>query len=455
MPSDTRSTLIFLHSLGSSRHEWDGVAKRLRADFDTIALDLPGFGDRGDEDGVGVPSVLDDLCRRLVDLDLTRWVIVGHSMGGKFATLIAARARDGAAGLGGLLGVVLVAGSPPSPEPMDEDRRAGMLTWFDDSAMIVDRARQFVDANTAGGLPDDADRQAVVDFARTSPEAWRGWLAQGAREDWSSRAGVVPFPGLIVAGAEDGDLGEAAQRRWNAPHFRAADVVVVPHAAHLIPQEQPDRLADLIRTFAKSVGAAALPPPFVRLMGSERVSDRTRRAMLERHIGPAQFDGGVLSPDQHDLLAAVVARVLPDASEPRNLARRLDVGLASGEGDGWRFADLPGDAEAWRRGLDTLASMAPDFPTLEPSAQDALLRKISQGDFEVSGDAGQLNTEGMRLWFEDVASETARVWMSLPATWADIGYDGFATGGQGQAQGYRETTADTSEPWRLPPEGAR
>jgi pimeloyl-ACP methyl ester carboxylesterase len=455
MPSDLCSTIIFLHSLGSSGREWDGVAERLSADFDTVALDLPGFGDRAEEGGAGIESVLDDLSRQLVHLDLTRWIIVGHSMGGKFATLIAARARDGWPGLSGLLGVALVAGSPPSPEPMDEDRRAEMLTWFDDPTTIADKARQFIDGNTADGLPEATDRQAVADFARTSPDAWRRWLSEGAREDWSAQAGVVPLPGLIVAGAEDGDLGESAQRLWNAPHFRAAEVVVVSHAAHLIPQEQPDRLADLIRSFAMTVEAAALPASFVRLMASDRVSDRTRRAMLERHIGPAETDIGVLSAAQQDLLAAVVGRVLPDTDEPRNLTRRLDVGLANGKGDGWRFADLPSDADAWARGLDTLASGAPDFLTLDTTTQDDILRKISLGEFDHPGGADPLSSDRMRLWFEEVASETARLWMSLPATWAHIGYDGFATGGQGPIQGYQEMAADTSEPWRLPPEGVR
>jgi pimeloyl-ACP methyl ester carboxylesterase len=133
-------------------------------------------------------------------------------MGGKFATLIAARARDGAAGLSGLLGVVLVAGSPPSPEPMDENRRADMLTWFDDPTRIEDRGRQFIDANTAAGLPQAAFDQALADLTRNSPQAWRGWLAEGSREDWSDQVGVLPFPALIIAGAEDGG-GAPAQAR--------------------------------------------------------------------------------------------------------------------------------------------------------------------------------------------------------------------------------------------------
>ena len=109
MPTDTRLTVVLLHSLGSSRHDWDAVIDRLADEVVTVAIDLPGFGDRAGEGYGDVQAVLDDLHRRLTDLHLPRWILVGHSMGGKFATLIAARARDGAAGLSGLLGVVLVA----------------------------------------------------------------------------------------------------------------------------------------------------------------------------------------------------------------------------------------------------------------------------------------------------------------------------------------------------------
>ena len=48
-----------------------------------------------------------------------------------------------------------------------------------------------------------AFNQALADFTRTNPEAWRGWLAEGSREDWSGQVGVLPFPALIIAGAED------------------------------------------------------------------------------------------------------------------------------------------------------------------------------------------------------------------------------------------------------------
>jgi hypothetical protein len=206
----------------------------------------------------------------------------------------------------------------------------------------------------------------------------------------------------------------------------------------------------LVLKFVEKVGSTALPARFVGLMASERVSDRTRRAMLDRHFGPAPADGGVLNPTQRAVLSAMIARILPDGGDPDDMPRRLDVALARGQGDGWRFADLPSDAEAWRRGLDEIAATAAEFATLAPDRQDDILRTISQGEWP---EPGRLSADAMRLWFEDVVSEAARLWMSLPATWAQIGYDGFATGGEGRFQGYDQTAADHTEPWRLPMEG--
>jgi len=147
-------------------------------------------------------------------------------------------------------GVVLVAASPPSPEPMDEARRDRMIGWFADGAPTEADAAAFVDANTASPLSETWRRQAIADVRRSRPEAWRGWLEQGSREDWGYRVGQITRPALILAGSEDGDLGAEAQRRLNFPHYPDADLQIVAGAAHLIPYEQPEALAALIRDHA-------------------------------------------------------------------------------------------------------------------------------------------------------------------------------------------------------------
>lgn len=241
----TRPMLILLHALGASGRSWDRVRAALGGEHDCLAPDLPGFGDRA-ADAMSVAATLDWLAATIAAQVPRPYWLVGHSMGGKFATLAAARGLGGDPAMAGLRGVVLLAGSPPSPEPIDEDRRAEMIGWFADGAPSEADARAFVAANTAKSLPPDLEAQAVADVRRTLPAAWTGWLTRGACEDWSDRVGRLAIPATIVAGAEDGDLGEANQRRLNLPHYLDAEVAMVADAAHLLPYERPDAVARLL-----------------------------------------------------------------------------------------------------------------------------------------------------------------------------------------------------------------
>ena len=245
----TRPTPIFLHALGGSARAWQPVRERLGA-LDGVALDLPGFGDEAATGDGRCDPMVDRVVADLRDRGVTDALLVGHSMGGKIATLLAARAQAGAVAGLTVRGVVLVAASPPAPEPMDEARRTRMLGWFADGAPTVAEAAEFVDANRAAPMPEPWRNQAITDVRRSRPQALRGWLEQGSREDWRDRVGRIACPALIVAGAEDGNLDVAAQRRLNLPHYPEADVRVVADAAHLIPYEQPAALAALIRDHA-------------------------------------------------------------------------------------------------------------------------------------------------------------------------------------------------------------
>ncbi len=240
-------TLVFLHALGMSAASWVLVRARL-GDVPSVALDLPGFGAEGAE-GIGDVAEMVAAVRPVV-AEAGPCVLVGHSMGGKIATIVAAQAGDAVAG------VVLVAASPPAPEPMDEARRNRMIGWFASGGIAAPDAAAFVDANCAAQLTPALRDQAIADVERSAPAAWTGWLERGSREDWRARVGTLAMPALIVAGAEDGDLGEAAQRRLNLPHYPAARVEVVADAAHLIPLEQPDRLAALIADHVRRIDQA-------------------------------------------------------------------------------------------------------------------------------------------------------------------------------------------------------
>jgi pimeloyl-ACP methyl ester carboxylesterase len=252
-----RPLAVCLHYLGGSARSWDALAASLPG-LAWLALDLPGFGDAAGQPGASVAGMADAVAAALRGRPSSPWMLVGHSMGAKVACALARRAEDGAPGLEGLAGLVLLAGSPPGPEPMDEARRHRMLGWFAGSAAESRaQAEAYVDANVAARLDQEARALAVQDVLRASRHAWAAWLERGSREDWAGRVGVLKTPALLVAGDRDADLGPDAQARLMAPHFADATRRTLPDARHLLPQECTRAVARLIAPQAERMGAAA------------------------------------------------------------------------------------------------------------------------------------------------------------------------------------------------------
>ncbi|SFN87625.1 alpha/beta hydrolase [Sphingomonas sp. OK281] len=437
-----RPTLFFLHALGGSARSWDAVIAQL-GEFDCRPLDLPGFGAASSATGFSVEAMADTIAAQIRAHGTDRWMLVGHSMGGKVATILARRSEAGR--LPGLAGIVLMAASPPSPEPIDDERRATMIRWVMLGPVGPEDACEFVDQNIAAPLLPAVYEAAVADVQRADPQAWRAWLEHGSREDWSDAVGRLATPAMIVAGAEDGDLGEANQRKLNMPHYAHARFESIAGAAHLLPIEQPESVARLVRNHADTVGQASVRADYARLIASDRVSARTRATLAERAIAddPDYLPKSLTMP-QLENLRALVDRVIPQYGI--DLAARIDAQLTTGDGDGWRFAALPADAEAYRAGLDTLDALANEtFAKLEGEVRDALLHRIEAADWSAKT---PLTPEQMILWFEDVRADAVRLWLAHPATMARVGYDGFAIGGDGiRKQGYALTAADEREGW--------
>jgi pimeloyl-ACP methyl ester carboxylesterase len=443
-----RPTLFLLHALGLSARSWDGVVAALGDGFDVVALDLPGYGVEAASPLVTVRETAELVAARIREREPDEWLLVGHSMGGKIAAIVTAWAEAGEQGLIAPAGLVLVGASTAAPEPMSEARRELMASWWATGTISEPDAAAYVDANVAGPIPAAVRATAIADVRRSNRTAWLEWLRRGSLEDWSDAVGVLRTPALLVVGAEDPDLGAANQERLTLPHVPTAALHEIDGAGHDVLLQFPADVARLIAGFAGRVaGRAVLPPAFARLIASDRVSARTRRVMLARLDDPGDAPRA-LTPAQRALLTAVVGRVLPQRGTDLDLAGRIDAELGTGTGDGWRFAELPPDAEAWRQGLDTIHAAFPDFAALDPAAQDAAIDRVADGDVGADAD-GLLTGAQLRLWFVDVQAAAVRVWLSHPAAQAWIRYDGFADGGDGpRKQGFSTTHQGEWEPWQ-------
>lgn len=89
-----RPTVLFLHGLGDSSLAFDDAfSQKECADFDLIAPDLPGHGGSPvARDGIYTLEALASRLTTLIEaMSLRRVTIVGHSLGGDIATVLASR----------------------------------------------------------------------------------------------------------------------------------------------------------------------------------------------------------------------------------------------------------------------------------------------------------------------------------------------------------------------------
>jgi 3-oxoadipate enol-lactonase len=89
-------SLLFLHYWGGSSRTWDLVINRLKTDFRCIAYDQRGWGESDKpETGYSIQDLANDAEALIRSLELTRYVLIGHSMGGKVAQLLASKRPEG------------------------------------------------------------------------------------------------------------------------------------------------------------------------------------------------------------------------------------------------------------------------------------------------------------------------------------------------------------------------
>ena len=234
-------TLVLLHFFGSSRREWIETGLLLAPRFRVLSIDTPGFGEARDVPGYSVAEMADSIASTIEEAKPGNFILVGHSMTGKVAAVLAKR------GIPGLQKLVLLTVSPVSPEPIAPEDRTTMLAQAEPTRAD---AEHYIRENSSLPLSAEMFERAVEDRLRANPAAWRAWLEHGSKEDWSERVGSLSLPTLVIAAEKDKSLGPEVQRRLTMPHFLDVKLEVVAGSGHIVPMEAPQRLAALIDEFA-------------------------------------------------------------------------------------------------------------------------------------------------------------------------------------------------------------
>jgi hypothetical protein len=177
---------------------------------------------------------------------------------------------------------------------------------------------------------------------------------------------------------------------------------------------------------------------------TESWNDPTRRA-IDRRLAVSR-EPRFFSTAEWQALQAVCDRIMPQPRyrPPVPLPAYVDQKMADGLLDGYRYAELPPQGEAWRRGLVALDQAARDvhsepFHALSSDQQDALLSQMQKGELtsEAWGDMP------CRLFFEHrVIPDITHAYYAHPTAWNEIGF-----GGPASPRGYVRMGLDRRDPW--------
>lgn len=237
--------LVFLHYWGGSSRTWRHVIAALGPGFRTIALDQRGWGQSDAPDsGYALADLAADAAGVIEALGLRRYILVGHSMGGKVAQLLASRRPAGLAGL------VLVAPSPPTPLGLPMEIRQGMVEAYATRDSIVATVEQVLAGNALA--PDDLET-VIADSLRGSRAAKAAWPLAASQEDISAAVALIAVPALVISGQDDRVDPPAILQRELLPRLPQATLNLLPGIGHLSPLEAPHELAASIEAFVRSL----------------------------------------------------------------------------------------------------------------------------------------------------------------------------------------------------------
>ncbi|MET7367523.1 alpha/beta hydrolase [Streptomyces sp. NPDC005566] len=128
------SPVVLLHGLGGSAVSWEPVARLLGEEWRVYALDMRGHGESDWPDEYALEQMRDDVLGFLDECELDRVGVVGHSMGGVVAYLLAEEHADRVERL------VLVETPPPFAGQEPADRPNGPVDC-DENVLAAVRAQ--------------------------------------------------------------------------------------------------------------------------------------------------------------------------------------------------------------------------------------------------------------------------------------------------------------------------
>jgi pimeloyl-ACP methyl ester carboxylesterase len=240
-----RPPVVLLHGLTGSGACWTPLARALEDGFDVVMPDARGHGGSSAPDrGYRYDDLAGDVVGLVRGLELSRPVLLGHSMGGMTAAVVASR------GAANLRGLILVDPTFLSPERqrevrdsdvVEQHRRALGLRKSD----LVAQAR----GRHPHRSPEIVDLQAEARL-KTSLGAFD--VLTPPHPGYRDVMSTIDVPTLLVIGDSSPVVTPEMAAELRGLHSRLR-IEPIQGAGHGLPFDRPERLAEVVASFLRDL----------------------------------------------------------------------------------------------------------------------------------------------------------------------------------------------------------
>ena len=246
----SKPPLILLHGLTANGACWTAVAHAIEGDYDVIMPDARGHGKSSVPDyGYRYEDHANDVVGLIEALRLSPPILIGHSMGGMTAAVVASRNPE-------LLRCLILA-EPTflSPKIQREvrdsdvaDQHRRYLTMSLDEVVAEARIRH----------PERSlDTIELIARARLQTSLSAFDVLTPPNPDYRQVVSAIEVPSLLVIGGPAGVVSPevAADLQRLNPRLH---VEQIPEAGHGLHYDQPERFAVVVKSFLRSIGTMIL-----------------------------------------------------------------------------------------------------------------------------------------------------------------------------------------------------
>ena len=238
--------LVLLHGLFGSARNWGAVQKALAADFRVVALDLRNHGASPHAPGMKYAAQAEDVAETLAALGIENAALLGHSMGGKAAMMLALTQPE-------MVERLIVADIAPRPYP---PALRATVAAMQAAPLHAGLTRQEADQSLRAAVPEAPIRSFLLQNLRfeATPPAWRIGLTEIAAAMPEIEAFAPPpgarftGPALAMAGALSPYIRAEDHAGFRAL-FPRISFASIPRAGHWLHAENPEGFLATLKTF--------------------------------------------------------------------------------------------------------------------------------------------------------------------------------------------------------------